>query len=194
MAYDLDHPPSATWHDEQDRAEWYEEAANHWYGRHIDTLGELHALLYPEAHPFGSPGHDPDHVYWQGAHSFGPDAEPYQWSPDTLEFVAAWLQGAMSGRSVPTVEQATTYPQLRALAVEYRDENASLRAGRNPVTMTAEQAHALGEWAQGLDEVGSPALVVIDETAGETADHIVVRQGDARVEIRADGAMTTITP
>ncbi len=46
---------------------------------------ELHALLFPEEHPPGTPYHDPEHVYWQGQHLSEP---AFQWSSETIVWVA----------------------------------------------------------------------------------------------------------
>jgi hypothetical protein len=51
---------------------------------------KLEGLLWPERFPPGHDRHDPEHVFWDGcdvgADRFG---EFYEWSADTIEWVAA---------------------------------------------------------------------------------------------------------
>lgn len=42
-------------------------------------------MIYPERYPEGHPLHDADHVHWSSDPA--PD-EPFQWSADTIEWVA----------------------------------------------------------------------------------------------------------
>lgn len=60
-----------------------------------EWLLKIHQMLYPERYPREV---QPDHVYWQGQ---GEDANPlaldcFQWSSDTIEWVATMLEGALA--------------------------------------------------------------------------------------------------
>jgi hypothetical protein len=58
------------------------------------VLEDLHAMLFPEQHP----GYDPDHVYWQDHDVNDPsDRDPFQWSSETIEWVATWLEHCLAG-------------------------------------------------------------------------------------------------
>lgn len=55
-------------------------------------IRKLATMLWPERYPEGHPWHNPEHVFWDqrgGTHALEPDEEPYQWSADTIEWVAA---------------------------------------------------------------------------------------------------------
>lgn len=69
----------------------YSDAERH--GR-AEAADELRRMLYPERMP--REGNE-DHLYWDG---FNPETEseaewrtaPSEWSADTIEWVAAWLE------------------------------------------------------------------------------------------------------
>jgi hypothetical protein len=57
------------------------------------TLAQaLEGMLWPERFPPGHPRHDPEHVYWSGSDY---DAgTPFQWSAETIEWVAQAVEDA----------------------------------------------------------------------------------------------------
>ena len=64
---------------------------------------ELAGMLWPESFPPGHPAHDPDHVWWDGVDMDDPaavaehrsTAGPFQWSADTIEWVATEVRKRM---------------------------------------------------------------------------------------------------
>lgn len=63
-----------------------------------DLAEELHAMLFPEHYPPGTDRHDPLHTFWDGrdAADVRP-GETFQWSADTIEWVAELLDLELTG-------------------------------------------------------------------------------------------------
>lgn len=63
---------------------WSEQTA-------VQHLRGLHMMIYPERYPREL---QPDHIYWEDREQGGED-DPFEWSADTIEWVAEGLERAL---------------------------------------------------------------------------------------------------